>query len=231
MYVSGAAGQVRAAVRAQDSARYHCALFAPAPARAGLFATIAFHHELANALSRASGPMLARIRLTWWREELDEIAEGGPRRHDVVEALAATLNWPLIDAPLQAMIDAREAEIEAPPPADLGAYRSGVAATAETLAAAMLDHLRVTDPLGRAAPCRAATAFGMVGRLGAFAYHAARGENILPANLLAAESIAVANGCKGPGLSAVGLAVLDAAEAELAARRLWPDWRAGRSAC
>ncbi len=217
MYVISAAERVRAAVRAQDPARYHCALFAPAPARAGLFAMIAFHHELANALSRASEPMLARIRLTWWREALDEIAEGRPRRHDVVEALAASLNGPLIDAPLRAMIDAREAEIEAPPPADLAAYRAGVAATAETLAAAMLDHLRVTDPVARAAACRAATAFGMVGRLGAFAHHAARGENILPTNLLAAEGLAVADGCKGPGLSAVGRAVLDAAEAELTA--------------
>ena len=41
MYVSSAAERVRAAVRAQDPARYHCALFAPAPARAGLFAMIA----------------------------------------------------------------------------------------------------------------------------------------------------------------------------------------------
>ena len=142
IYVSSAAERVRAAVRVQDPARYHCALFAPPPARAGLFAMIAFHPELANALSRASEPMLARIRLTWWREALDEIAEGRPRRHDVVEALAASLDGPLIDAPLRAMIDAREAEIEAPPPANLAAYRRGVAATAETLAAAMLDHLR-----------------------------------------------------------------------------------------
>ena len=52
----------------RDSARYRCALFTPAAAQTGLFALIAFHHELANALSRVSEPMLARIRLTWWRK-------------------------------------------------------------------------------------------------------------------------------------------------------------------
>ena len=220
------AERVRAMVRTQDPARYHCALFAPPAARAGLFALIAFHHELANALSRVREPMLARIRLTWWREALDEIAAGRPRRHDVVEALAAALDGPLSDAPLRTMIDARAAEIEAPSPADLAAYRGRVAATAESLAAAMLDHLRVSDPTARAGALRAATAFGMVGRLGAFAHHAARGENILPADLLAAEGIAAGDGCKGPGLAAIGRAVLDAAADELAVAKGYG--RAGR---
>ncbi|MGB1006268.1 MAG: hypothetical protein ACPGVX_03785, partial [Thalassobaculaceae bacterium] len=58
---------------------------------------------------------------------------------------------------------------------------------------------------------------GMVGRFGAFAHHAARGENILPADLLATAGLTAAEGCKGPGLAAIGRAVLDAAEIELAA--------------
>ena len=75
MYVSSAAERVRGAVRAGSGA-LSCAVRAGAGARRAV-RRIA-HHELAPP-SRASEPMW-RIRLTWWREALDEIAKGRPRR-------------------------------------------------------------------------------------------------------------------------------------------------------
>jgi phytoene synthase len=60
--------------------------------RADVLALYAFDHELARARRAATTPLLAEIRLTWWREALEEIGAGQPvRRHPVVEALAGLL--------------------------------------------------------------------------------------------------------------------------------------------
>src|SRR6185295_16041298 len=61
-------------------------------------------------------PMLARIRLEWWREAVAEAAGAGrPRAQPVVESLSETVrrrHLPLHD--LVALIDAREEEIDGP---------------------------------------------------------------------------------------------------------------------
>ena len=76
-------------------------------ARADVLALYAFDHELARATRVASTQLLAEIRLTWWREALDEIFAGGPvRRHPVAEALGeAVRRHNLPREPLEAMID------------------------------------------------------------------------------------------------------------------------------
>jgi phytoene synthase len=65
----------------------------------------------------AREPLAREIRLTWWREALDEIAGGCEvRRHAVAEALAAAVRrrgLPL--GPLEGMIEARYEAIDGPP--------------------------------------------------------------------------------------------------------------------
>ena len=61
-------------VRAADRDRFLAALFAPEPARRDLLALLAFDHELARTRSGTREPMLARIRLEWWREAVAEAA-------------------------------------------------------------------------------------------------------------------------------------------------------------
>jgi phytoene synthase len=83
-------------------------------ARADVLALYAYDHELARALKAASTPLLAEIRLTWWREALDEIfGAGAVRRHPVAEALAeAVRRRGLPREPLEAMIDGQIAAVE-----------------------------------------------------------------------------------------------------------------------
>ena len=65
---------------------------APEAARPGLMALYAFNLEIARAPWVASEPMLAEIRLRWWLDALAEIYDGvAPRRHEVVEPLAAAV--------------------------------------------------------------------------------------------------------------------------------------------
>lgn len=83
---------VAALVERGDPERWRSAMAAPPAARAGLFALYAFNLEIARAAWVASDGLLAAIRLRWWEEALDEIYDGAPpRRHEVVEPLAATI--------------------------------------------------------------------------------------------------------------------------------------------
>ena len=65
-------------VRAADRERFLGALFAPEPARSDLLALLAFDHELARTRTVTREPMLARIRLQWWREAVAEAAAAEP---------------------------------------------------------------------------------------------------------------------------------------------------------
>ena len=103
-------------VRNADRDRFLGALFAPEPARTDLLAVLAFDHELARTRSVTREPMLARIRLEWWREAVGEAAgTGKPRAQPIVESLSETIRrHDLPPERLVALIEAREEEIDGP---------------------------------------------------------------------------------------------------------------------
>jgi phytoene synthase len=103
-------------VRGADRERFLGALFAPEPQRSGLLSLLAFEHELARTRSVTREPMLARIRLEWWREAMAEAAGAGkPRAQPIVESLSETVRrHGLQREALVRLIDAREEEIEGP---------------------------------------------------------------------------------------------------------------------
>jgi phytoene synthase len=133
-----------ATVRRADPDRWLASRFVADPvARADLIALYAFNHELARATEAAREPLVQEIRLTWWREALDEVFAGRPsRRHPVVETLAETIRRrELPPAPFETMIEARIEAIDAPVVDEAAVYRH-VDATAGMLmglAASALD--------------------------------------------------------------------------------------------
>ena len=97
-----------ALVRRADPDRFLASLFAPPAARETLFVLYAFDRELARARVVTSEPMLALIRLQWWRE----VVEGAARRHEIATALRIALDRGALHAEsLLGLIAAREAEI------------------------------------------------------------------------------------------------------------------------
>jgi phytoene synthase len=101
-------------VRAADRDRFLAALFAPEPARSDLLALLAFDHELARTRMVTREPMLARIRLQWWREAVAEAwAAGTPRAQPIVESLSETVRrHRLAPERLEYLIDAHDEEID-----------------------------------------------------------------------------------------------------------------------
>jgi len=126
------------AIRETDRDRFLAALFAPEPARRDLLAVLAFDHELARTRIVTREPLLARIRLEWWREASVEAAgTGKARAQPIVDALCeAVRRQGLAHDALAALIDAREEEIEG----SLDVMRTGGA-----LADLQLGVLDVTD--------------------------------------------------------------------------------------
>lgn len=80
-----------ALVRRVDPDRWLSSRFVADPAaRADLIALYALDHELTRIPKIVSDPLMGEIRMTWWREGLEEIAAGkSPRPHAALKAIAA----------------------------------------------------------------------------------------------------------------------------------------------
>jgi phytoene synthase len=174
-------------VREQDRDRYLATLFAPAAARDALFALYAFYQEIARARRIASEPMIALIRLQWWRDALDGLERGRVLAHPVVEALdRAIAGGRLTPAPLEQAISGREHEVEDPPPADLDCLEAHLADTHGAIVRAAFGALD-SDQEGRG---RLADQIGMARgylELAGWLYGGGRPDQLwLPATFLAA---------------------------------------------
>ncbi|MGG5808494.1 squalene/phytoene synthase family protein [Falsiroseomonas sp. CW058] len=172
-------------VRRHDPDRFLCTLFAPAPRRPALFALLAYNHEIARAREAATNPIAALIRLQWWREAVEEAAEGRPaRRHEVAGPLHAALASGALDPrDLLALADAREMEMEEGGMPTRGAFGAYLRATAGGLATAMGRALGVE---GAALPAlqRIGACYGLAGVLRSLPAHAAQGRCLLPRDAL-----------------------------------------------
>jgi phytoene synthase len=169
-------------VRRHDPDRFLTALFAPEDRRAALFTLYAFNHELARAREVASEPMLALIRLQWWRE----VVEGADRRHEVATSVSQAIAAGALDRDdLLALIAARETEAEGSIPT-LAAWRDFLLAGAGGLAVA------AGRLLGAAAPERLrplGAAYGLAGMLRSVGALAVQRRCLLPEDVLAAHGL------------------------------------------
>ncbi len=187
--------------RRRDYDRYLCALFAPAHRRPALVALLALNLELGRIRERVGEPALGRIRLAWWRETVDGIFEGTPRRHPVARALAeAVARHPIPREALGSMIDAREREFAErgfPSFEALDRFASG---TSGALQRACLAALGVGDaPEAAAAADHVGAALALIDLVRAAPRHARAGRVYLPQDALA-----------GTGLSADDLLRVEA---------------------
>ncbi len=161
-------------LRHADPDRHGATLFAPARLRENLALLYLFNHELARAREVASNPMLALIRLQWWRE----VVQGQRRAHELATPLADALDaGKLPREDLLALIDARaaEAEEQIPDLAAFLAYAHGTGGRLARLAGKLLgkDSPAIED-LG--------TAYAISGILRAAPFLARQGRSLLPAD-------------------------------------------------
>jgi phytoene synthase len=100
-----------ALVEKADPDRFAAVMASPLVVRPVLFPIYAFNVEVARAPWVTQEPMIAEMRLQWWRDALEEVAEGRTvRRHEVVTPLAKILT-PLTARLLDRAVAARRWDI------------------------------------------------------------------------------------------------------------------------
>ena len=105
-----------------DPDRFAAAMAAPVAARTRLFPIYAFNVEVARAPWVTAEPMIAEMRLQWWRDVLEEIRAGGPvRRHEVATPLARALDAEGASL-LDTLVEARRSDIDRAPFEDAGQF-------------------------------------------------------------------------------------------------------------
>ncbi len=180
MELSGSFLACAQAVRAADYDRYLSVLFAPREKRDALFALYAFNFEVSKTAEAVSAPTLGLIRLQWWREAIEGIYEGRPRKHEVIAALGATIAaHELPRALFDALIDAREQDLAQTPFAtmdELEFYADATSGHLMRLAARILDAGVTLDGAAR----EYGISYALTGLLRAFPFHAAKGRLMLP---------------------------------------------------
>ena len=142
--------QLDAQVRAADPDRWLSSRFvADARTRADLVTLYAFEAELLAIPTRVTQPLLAEMRYVWWRDQMDGVFAGEPRKgHPVLEALAAAVvRHPLDRAPLDALITAHIGRVHEEPH-DLDAFYVGPMQTAARILAGP-GHEAAVAPAGR----------------------------------------------------------------------------------
>ncbi len=214
---------VTALVRESDRPRYYATLFAPVEARADLFALYGFAAEIARVPDLVREPALGEIRLRWWQDALGEAAGGGGGSTPTLRAIAAAIarhRLPL--APLDALIEARSADLYSDPPATLADVEGRLGETESALFQMAAIILGAAGPETAEAAGHAGIAYGIARRLASFASERARGRTIVPTELLARENITPADlfAVAAPGrLGAVTSSLADAARHHLGLAR------------
>ncbi len=138
-----------------DPVRFRAVMAVPARCRPVLFALYAFNLETARAPWMSQETMIAEMRLKWWHDALEEIANGTPqRRHEVVTPLSNMLT-PSNAHVLQRLVTARQWDIYKDPFANQAEFEAYIEATSTSLlyvAASMLGKFKndVVDQFGYA---------------------------------------------------------------------------------
>lgn len=141
---SSGADTIEETVRVGDPDRWlGSRLIADPAARADVVTLLAYDLELARAPRRASNPLIGEIRLTWWREALDEVFGGAVvRRHPTAQALAELVGRRgLAREAFEGLIDARYVELDKRPltSAEAVIWADGTAGEVARLTALILD--------------------------------------------------------------------------------------------
>ncbi len=179
-------------LRRFDPERWLTILVAPAPARRDLTALYAFSLEIARVRESIRDPHMGLIRLQWWRDALTEARAGRARAHPVASELTRTMRrLDLDDAPMLALIEAREADLNDTPCADMPALLGYAAATSGAVAALAVIALGDRGSAASSAARRVGTAWALLGILRAAPFLTATRRCFMPLDMLAEAEVSL----------------------------------------
>lgn len=118
-----------------DPDRFLSAMTAPLARRGDLLALYAFNVEVSRAPWVTAEPMIAGMRLQWWLDALEELAQGRtPRRHEVFDEIARIVADHSLSTDLfTGLVTARRADVHGEAPGDMAALVAYLEATSGNL--------------------------------------------------------------------------------------------------
>jgi NADH dehydrogenase [ubiquinone] 1 alpha subcomplex assembly factor 6 len=185
------AAELAAQVQALDPERWLALLLAPRAAQPDLVALYGFNLEIAKIREITREPLIGAMRLQWWRDAIEAIFTGARiPHHGVAQKLAGTIHGRgLPRAPFDALLDARELDLELEGPADLAALETYAAATGGGLAELAVRVLGATEPPAIEAARHIGTGWALLGTVRAIPFLATLQRTMLPADLRRAHGV------------------------------------------
>lgn len=192
-------------VKANDYYRYICCLFTPENLRERLFALYAFNFEISKIKDITSEPMTGLIRITWWKEALEEIYSGKTiRNHEVVKPLSKLIKS--VKFPREYfdnMVAAREVEIGVKQLENFEELRQYLDDTGGGLLKSSMLALGANDNEALEAASKIGMAYALVFQLRVFKWNASKRRVIIPNDMLKRHLITVEDIVEGRQLELV----------------------------
>ncbi len=168
-------------LRRLDHDRYLITLLAPERTRPFVLALYAFNLEIARTAENVSEPMLGQIRLQWWREAVEGIYSGTPRRHAVIQPLnEAIRTLELPRAHFDSLIDARESDLESEPFADRDQFFQYTEITGGLIEELAIRTVAPDEAVAWSAARQVGQAWAIIGIMRAIPFMAEQGRAMLP---------------------------------------------------
>ena len=134
-------------VQKADPDRFLATMTGAVEERKRLFPLYAFNLEIARAPYMSQEPMVAMIRLQFWRDVIEAAVEGREApKHDVATPLSQMVIWgDMRAAPLLRMVEAREGDVQGEPRRDTGQIRTYLRETSGALMLAAGQAVGITE--------------------------------------------------------------------------------------
>ena len=94
------------------SSFYYSFRLLPRPRRTAITALYAYCREVDDVVDEVSDPNVARVKLAWWRTEIDAIFSGTPQHPVAVALVKAVERYGLTRTNLQTVIDGMQMDLE-----------------------------------------------------------------------------------------------------------------------
>lgn len=178
---------LRQAVRRGDADNYLCGSLLPTAARDSFWAVRAFNIEVASVRDATRGnAMTGRVRMAFWRDFVAKACRGEPIAHPLHGPLTAaiarhghTKRW------LDRIVDARDADLDAPPPATVADLELHAERSASSLLYLSLEACGVRDVHADHAASHIGKAAGIAAALRGLPVHSRLGQRYVPDELVA----------------------------------------------
>jgi len=176
---------------AQSGSSFHYSFrLLPAPRRIGITALYAFCREVDDIVDEVSDPNVARVKLAWWRTQIDAIYDGEPQ-HPVARALVPIVRrYPIARADLHTVVDGMQMDLDQVRYVDFAAletYCDRVAGVVGVMSAAIFGY---EDPATRDYARDLGIAFQLTNIIRDVGEDARRGRIYLPQDELARFGVA-----------------------------------------